>query len=269
MATTRRYLTATVLLIVAVPGVAAADWDLMVFGGRAYPTHEERLVIRFPEVPVVPGLEITSAGTPEIRGQGGPVLGGALASEIGIFGIEGRLDLVEVDLEFSGVRYDLEFSPPAFGVSSGNVTIGDAVLQADRLKIISVNARVRTPGPLALIASGGISYLPGFEVSGTVPVAFQLGNLSGLAQPQLRVRIDPEESDNSFGVNGGAGLRIGGRVGVFAEVRAFYFKAYELGLEFDDAQPLVNSLLDNVDTVRFRPLIVNAVAGVSIRIPGL
>ena len=268
MLRTSRTLIATVSLIVAVPGVAAADWDLMVFGGRSYPTHEERLVVRLPDVPPVPGLEITAQGTPEIRGSGGPVFGGALASA-GLFGIEGRVDLVSVDLEFSGARYDLAFVPPAFGVSTGQLTVGETVLEVDRLNIISVNARLKTPGPLGLVASGGISYLPGFEVSGTVPVAFQLGNIGGLAQPLLRVRVDPEESDHSFGANGGAGIRLGGRVGVFAEARVFYFKSYELSLEFDAAQPLVNELLDNVDTVRFRPLIVNAVVGLSIRIPGL
>jgi hypothetical protein len=268
MTTTMRQLAAAALLIVAVPGVAAADWDLMVFGGRAYPTYEEQLVIRIPDVPIVPGLDVTSDGTPEIRGKGGPVFGGALASD-GVFGIEGRLDLVNVDVEFSGVRYDLAFSPPVFGVTTGRVTIGEAVLEADRLKIVSLNARIRTPGPLAVVASGGISYLPGFEVSGTVPVGFQLGGIGGLGQPTLRIRVDPEESEHSFGVNGGAGIRIGGRVGLFAEARVFYFKSYELTLELDEAQPLVNSLLENVDPVTFRPLVVNAVVGLSIRVPGL
>jgi len=263
-----RQLISTVLLIVAVPGVAAADWDLMVFGGRSYPTDDERLVIRLPDVPPIPGLEVTSQGTPEFRGEGGPVYGAALASD-GIFGIEGRLDLVDMDLEFSGARYDLEFTPPAFGVTTGRVTIGETALEVDRLKVISVNARVRTPGPLAIIASGGLSYLPGFEVAGTIPVGFQLGDSAGLAQPTIRVRVDPEEADHRFGVNGGAGLRVGGRVGIFGEVRVFYFKSYELSLEFDEAQSLVNSLLDEIDTVRFRPLIVNAVVGLSIRIPGL
>lgn len=265
---TTRHLASAAFLILALPAVAAADWDLMVFGGRSYPTHEERLVIRIPDVPSLPGLDVTAQGTPEIRGKGGPVFGGALASD-GVFGIEGRLDLVSLDLEFSGARYDLAFSPPVFGVSTGSVTIGESVLEVDRLKIFSVNARLKTPGPIGVLVSGGLSYLPGFEVSGTVPVGFQLGSTGGLGQPTLRVRIDPEESDNSFGVNGGAGIRLGGRVGVFAEARVFYFKSYELSLEFDDAQPLVNQLLDEVDTVRFRPLIVNAVVGLSIRIPGL
>jgi hypothetical protein len=38
-----------------------------------------------------------------------------------------------------------------------------------------------------------------------------------------------------------------------------------LRFAFDDAQPFVNSVLDNVEPVRFEPVIANAVAGIVLR----
>ena len=45
----------------------------------------------------------------------------------------------------------------------------------------------------------------------------------------------------------------------------FYFGDYDLNVAFDDAQPLVNVLLEQIEPVRFRPVIFNAVAGLGFR----
>jgi hypothetical protein len=45
----------------------------------------------------------------------------------------------------------------------------------------------------------------------------------------LTLRAVPGESKHG-GVNGGAGLRVGGRVGVVGEVRVFYFPEYAVAL---------------------------------------
>ena len=260
-----RQWTWTACLLLAAAQPAAADWDVSLFLGGAYPTFEEEFVVRFPSVPIVPGLDIQPSGRPELRADGGPVFGGALAWEIGVFGIEGRLDVTDVGLDFTGARYDLRFNPPAFGVTGGSVTIGDGRFDVDRLNLLSVNARLRTPGPVSLVVSGGMSYLPDFEVSGTVPIGFQLTGLPPPAQPELGLRLAPGESSHRFGVNGGAGLRVGGRVAVFAEGRVFYFREYEMRFTLDDAQPFVSTLLDNVEPIRFEPVIVNAVGGLVFR----
>jgi hypothetical protein len=257
--------TWTVGLLMAGAQPAAADWDVSFFLGRAFPTFDEQLVVRLPSVPPVPGLEILPSGTPELRADGGPVAGGALAWEIGVFGLEGRLDVTDVGFEFTGARYDLRFNPPVFGVTGGSVTLGDGRFDANRLKLLSLNVRLRTPGPVSLVASGGLTYLPDFDVTGSVPVGFELTGLPPQPQPELGLRLAPGESDHRVGVNGGLGLRVGGRVAVFAEGRVFYFREYELRFAFDDAQPFVNSLLDNVEPVGFEPVIANAVAGLVLR----
>jgi hypothetical protein len=256
------YLAVATLSLVATPGTADADWDLSLFLGRAYPTFEDRFVIRLPSPSPVPGLDIQPRGIPELRADGGAVFGGALAWEAGVFGIEGRLDVTDVELKFTGARYDLEFNPPIAGVSSGNVTLADARIEVDRLRLWSLNVRLRTPGSVSVFASGGLSYLPAFEITGDIPVTFQLGGLQGLTQPRLVLGVAPGQSSHRFGVNGGAGLRMAGRVGVFAEARVFYFENYELSV-LPDA-PLIEDVF-NIDPVRFEPVIVNAAVGLIFR----
>ena len=259
--TSLRFACLAALLLVGTPRTAAADWDLSLFLGRAFPTFDERLTIRLPAAPPIPGLEITPRGTPEIGTDGGPVYGIALAGEAGVIGIEGRLDVVDVDLDFTGAGYDLRF-----GNQTGSVTIGDALFETDRLNLWSLNLRLRTPGPVSFVVSGGLSYLPSFDISGTVPVQVDVPGIGGTtAQPRLVLRVSPEESDNKIGVNAGAGLRFGGRAGLFAEGRVFYFRSYELQADFDDAQPVVNLLLDEIDPIDFRPVIGNVVVGLFFR----
>jgi len=266
-----RLLTVCVVLaavaMAAAPHAFAQGGDLTVFVGRAYPVYDERLTLR-PSVPSLPGADITVTGTPELRAAGGLVAGAALAFELGVLGIEGRLDSTGIGFDVTGARYDLRTSAPPFQGLTGAVVIGDGRLDADRLNLLSLNARLRTPGPVGLVASGGFSYLPDVSISGSVPLSAQIVGLpvfSSLDAP-LRLRAAPGESNHRFGVNGGAGLRIGGRwVALMAEVRAFYFREYELRFGVDGAPALVTDLLDGLAPVRFEPVIVNAQAGLVFR----
>lgn len=255
---------AVLTAVVAVPAQAyAGQMDLTLFLGRAYPVYDERLLIR-PSTPSLPGVDVTVSGDPVIRADGGLVLGGALAFELGVFGIEGRVDGTEVDLDFSGARYDLRATQPPFTGLTGSVTLGAGSFDIRRFYLLSGNVRLRTPGPIGIVVSGGLSVLPDLTTSGTIPVSLDIAGLTVLqgAAPRLRLRAAPGESGHRIGLNGGAGLRIGGdRVALMAEVRGFYFRAYELRFELEDAPDFVEALLENVDAIRFQPIIVNAQAG--------
>jgi hypothetical protein len=253
------------LIVLLAPATRASGqgMDLTIFLGRAYPLYDDRLILR-PALPSLPGVDVTVAGTPEISAEGGPVFGGALAFELGVFGIEGRLDATEVSLDLTGARYDLRATQPPFQGLSASVTIADGRFDADRLYLLSLNARLRTPGPIGLVASGGLSYLPDVTITGTVPLSLQLTGLPSLpgVAPRLTLEATPGESANSIGVNGGAGLRIGGgRLAFMAEVRAFYFREFELRFGVEDAPEIIQSLLDGIEPVRFEPVFVNAQAG--------
>jgi hypothetical protein len=263
-----RLLIVTAILLLALPRPARADWDLTLFFGRAYPTFEDQLILRVDSVPNLPGVEVTPTGPIEIQADGGPVFGGALAWEFGVIGIEGRADFADIGFDLRGTRYDLMGTEPPLTGLTGSVTVGDGRFDADRLNLYSINLRLRTPGPVGLVASGGLSYLPDVSISGTVPLEAQVPGLPpipGLA-PRLRLDLAPGESKNRWGVNGGAGLRIGGRhVAVMAEARVFYFREYDLQFGIESAPPFIEDLLETLDPVQFEPIIVNAQAGLVIR----
>ena len=249
------------------PRVDAGQLDLTLFVGRAYPIYDERLTIR-PSSPSLPGVDVTVTGDPLIRADGGLVLGGAVALEAGVIGIEGRVDGTQVGFEFTGARYDLRARQAPFSGLTGNVTLGDGRFDARRFYLLSGNLRLRTPGPIGLVVSGGLSLLPDVTISGTVPVSLNIAGLSVLqgAAPRLALRAAPGESGHRVGVNGGAGLRFGGdRIAMLVEVRGFYFRDYELRFETDDAPEFVESLLEGVEGIRFQPVIVNGQAGLVFR----
>ena len=256
---------ALVILAATAPRVAAQGIDFTVFAGLAYPLYDERLTLR-PGALSIPGVEVTNVVNPELQGDGGAVLGAALAFELGIIGIEGRIDSVDAGIEFTGARYDLRGTAfPFQGVTAG-IVANAGRFDADRLSIFSVNARLRTPGPIGLVASGGLSYLPDITVSGSVPLAVDSPQLPPLGfNAGLTLRATPGQTGHRFGVNGGVGLRVGGRVGLIGEVRAFYFREYELRFGTTNGPELLDDLLAEADPVRFEPVFVNAQVGLSFR----
>jgi hypothetical protein len=258
---------AVVACLALAPQASAGQIDLTLFLGRAYPIYDERLTIR-PSAPSLPGVDISVPVEPVIRADGGPVLGGALAFELGVIGVEARVDGTDVGFEFSGARYDLRATQAPFTGVSGSVTLGNGRFDARRLYLLSGNVRLRTPGPIGLVASGGLSLLPDVTITGSVPVNLDIAGLTLLqgAAPRLHLRAAPGESGHRIGVNGGAGLRLGGdRVALQMEVRAFYFREYDLRFEVEGAPEFAAGLLETTDVIRFRPVIVNGQAGLVFR----
>jgi hypothetical protein len=258
---------AVIMVALATPGPASAQGgDFTIFVGGAYPVYDERLALR-PSVPSLPGVDVTVDGSPELQANGGLVFGGALAFEFGIFGIEGRLDATDIWFDLTGARYDLRADATPIGELAASITIGNGRLDVDRLYLLSLNARLRTPGPIGVFASGGLTYLPDVDITGSVPLSVEVGEISlpGVS-PQVRLRAAPGESDHRFGLNGGAGLRVGGsRVAVMGEVRVFHFEDYELRLGVDGAPDELNDVLNALAPIRFDPVIVNAQAGLVFR----
>jgi hypothetical protein len=220
----RRLVPAACAWLIAAAPAFAQGVDLTIFAGRAYPIYDERLTVR-PSSPSLPGVDITVADAPVLRGEGGPVFGAALAFELAVLGIEARLDATKVGFDFTGARYELRGAEPPFNTISAVVGMDAGRLDADRIPLLSLNARLRTPGPVGLVVSGGLSYLPDIRVTGAIPLSVQV---AGLPLPPvnaaLTLRATPGQAEHRFGVNGGAGIRVGGRIGLVAEVRGFYFR---------------------------------------------
>jgi hypothetical protein len=256
-----------VSVLLGIGGRAEAQGvDVTFFLGRAFPIYDERLTLR-PSSPTVPGVDISVVGSPLIEADGGPVFGGALAFEFGVLGIEGRLDATEVGLAFTGARYNLRGTQPPFDGLTASITVSDGKFEADRIPLLSVNARLRTPGPVALVVSGGLSYLSDISVTGSIPLRLEVPGIPSPPSfdPTLTLVAVPGQSDHRWGVNGGAGLRIGGRVALVGEVRVFYFREYELRFKAENGSDILDELLAGLAPVRFDPVFVNAQAGVTLR----
>jgi hypothetical protein len=259
-----------VCVVVAVLGhvapAAAQGVDLTFFIGQAFPTYDERLTLR-PSTPTVPGADVTVVGSPLIKADGGPVFGGAVAVEWGILGIEGRLDATEVGFDIVGARYDLRGTQPPLEGLTASITISDGRFDADRIALLSANVRLRTPGPVALVISGGLSYLPDITVTGSIPLSVVISGVPVPPnfEPRLRLRAVPGQAEHRWGVNGGAGLRFGQRVALVGEVRVFYFRDHELRFEAENGFGILNELLAGLSPIRFEPIFVNAQAGVMFR----
>jgi hypothetical protein len=264
--TVARAACAVGVLLGSTPSSEAQGFDLTLFVGRAFPTYDERLTLRPPK-PTLPGIDTSVVGSPLIKADGGLVFGGALALEFGILGIEGRVDATDVALELTGAQYNFRGTEPPFDGFHASVAVSDGRFDADRIPILSFNGRVRTPGPVALVASGGLSYLPDITLRGSIPL-----HVEGPGIPELPVsdlvltlRAVPGESKHRWGVNGGAGLRVGRRVALVGEVRVFYFPEYELHFASENGGEILDELIGGLSPVRFKPIFVNAQAGVTFR----
>lgn len=259
-------LLAVALLFTAAPP-AFADWSLLLFLGRTYPTFDDRLSFRIP-APSIPGVLVTVDGTPSLDADGGLTLGAVLAAEAGVIGVEGRIDSANVDFDVEGARYALlGVDPPLTGLT-GSLSLADGRLDVNRLNMLSFNLRLRTPGAFGLVVSGGVSYLPSFTVSGSVPLSIEVDSPLGpiTAEPRLRLVVEPDGAGNRIGVNAGAGLQAQGRrVGFIVEARIFAFRDYELRFASDDDLPFVNELVSSFEPVVFKPVIVTAQAGLVFR----
>jgi hypothetical protein len=245
--------------------VFAQSVDLTLFLGRAYPTFDERL--RFaPSLPALPRVSVTEQGRLEIVAEGEAVFGAALGIDFGVLGIEGRFDATDMGVRVSGTRYELIATAPVI-TREGSITIGAGRLEADRFGLLSLNARIRTPGRVAFLASGGLSYLSGVNIEGSLPVAVELVNApASRGNARLQLVAAPDEPEHRWGINGGAGLRIGGRhVALMAEARVFYFRDFELRFAALEGPDLLNAVVTGMSAVSFEPVLVNAQAGLVFR----
>ncbi len=253
----------TAVLALAGPAPALAQGgDVTFFGGYTYPTYEQTFRTSLPSLPGLPGVELTPDGDFTLKASGGPVFGVAAAFELGgFFAIEGRYDSSRIDLESGGVRYTLDA-----GSVTGSISLAAGPINVDRLNMLSLNLRLRTPGTVTFYVSGGLSYLPTFAVNGTIPLEV---DISGINIPPVevpvRLEVSATESSYRFGANGGAGIRfpIAPRVSLLVEGRVFYFKDYELTADVPDVPGVPE--LDKIGLIQFSPVVVNAIGGIAIR----
>jgi hypothetical protein len=222
------------------PAVAAADGlELAGYLGRAVPTYSQSFSyapISIP--PPFPGVSVEQTGSFGLDASGGVVFGAGLTWFLAdAVGIEGRLDTADVDIETSApsfvVRVDLPTPLPDL---STDVVLDPASVSLKRLTPVSLNLLLRTPGPLGLRLSGGVTFLPDAELSVVQNVGLAGTPLDvfvdriDVATLPIRAEAAPSEGGPRLGGNAGAGLqlRLGERLTLMGEARVFFFGAQTL-----------------------------------------
>jgi hypothetical protein len=267
----------------------AAEWEIEGRLGQALPTYKQTyaydpgpLSIQLPGIGTV-GFEQRSPFS--FDGQGGSAYGASLTLyPAAAIGIEARFDSPAVNIEAHGAIYHVTANLPApLPDIAQDVAIDSGTIDVDRLRPLSLNLKLRTPGHVAFTLSAGVSYLPAIRVTAQQPIGFAAASANPLLAPlnaghlRFRAEIRPEDDKavKRIGGNAGAGVSVAvsAKVRLSAEARVFAFSKHRLDWEPVISGPLSGAEQALFDTVRprlspieFSPTFFQATVGVAIRL---
>jgi len=265
------------------PAVAAAEGlELAGYLGRAVPTYSQSFSYAPLSIPPpFPGVSVEQSGAFGLEASGGVVFGGGLTWFLAdAVGIEARIDTADVDVETTAptfvVRVDLPSPLPDL---STDVVLDPAAVSLERLRPLSLNLVLRTPGPVGLRASGGVTFLPDAELSVVQSIGLAGTPLNifvdriDVATLPIRAVATPAEGGLRLGGNVGAGLqlRLGERLTLMGEVRFFHFGAQTLqwsrvpGVQLSALEELaLDEIEQQLEPIEFDLVFFNATAGLAI-----
>ncbi len=187
----------------------AQGWEVSILGGWTAPTFKQEFVF---DVDLdAPGAR--QEGQFTLTAEGSFAFGGAVAYFFNDnFGIEGRIDTINVNVDTMGPRIESDVDlGPGFPPATAVIEVGGGVLNVERLIPFSLNAKARTSGRTRFVASGGLSYLPRVRFDAVQPVSVSLESLGTsveLARVVLTAGALADDPESRWGLNGGAGVEI-------------------------------------------------------------
>jgi opacity protein-like surface antigen len=258
---------------------SAGDIELAGYAGPAVPFYDQ--TFRYdPGTLVSPfrGVTIEQQGVFRLEAKGGLAFGGGLAwYVVGPVGLEARIDTAGADVRTTGAHYQVSVALPApLPPLSSDLDLGTGTVNLDRLRPLSLNVKIRTPGSVRLTVSGGASYLPAFGFGVTETVGLGVTGLDGrrahidVATLAFRAqRVD--EGHWGWNVGGGGQVKLAPHVALLAEARYFQFGQESLGWSRADSRPLSRfeeALLREVERrlppVAFAPKFFQVTAGIAV-----
>ncbi|HLA76953.1 MAG TPA: hypothetical protein VJU18_05160 [Vicinamibacteria bacterium] len=271
-----------VLLAAALLVSTAGGFEIGVHGGRVAPFYQQTFHWGAGTLPaVIPGTEIRQQGVFTLEARGSTALGGSASLYLlPLLGLEVRLDTLDVEVDVTDARFDVHADLPApLPDFDTTLTLAAGTVDLERLRPLSLNLKLKTPGPLGVTLSGGISYLPALSLTITQPLALGVTGVAGgqfqIATLDMRAEARPEtEGDYSrFGLNGGLGLRLalGSHLALSAEGRYFIFQKYRLTWSPASDRPLTpleqtlrDATLANLNAVEFNPQCFQVTVGLAV-----
>jgi hypothetical protein len=251
----------------------ASGFELSLYTGPTMGTYKQSFAYTggSPQVQLA-RLNVKEAPTLEADGHGLAFGLGATVFLSNSFGIEGRMDSVDLDIQAFGGDYTLELGPVGSPITTLPVTLGDGETDLQRVRPWSLNLRFQSQGRVGIGISGGLSYLPTLEVD-TQPT-LTVANLNASFPISLvAVPVNPDETHH-WGFNGGVAIQVklGKGFAVLAEGRGFAFKRSELKWQATETgalsaveKALLGSIASQLELPSFTPGFWTLRAGVAYR----
>lgn len=269
-------------VLTALPGPAparAAELELAGTAGYTLPFYEQTFPIDLlAPTGAVQGVELRQIEPLQLNAKGTLAFAGAATVYFGVLGFEGRYDSADVEVTAVPPVFALRLSSPFPNVST-TLAPSPTRVTVSSLTPLSLNLKLRTTGPVRLSVSGGISYLPDFQIDVRQPLSLRI---AGVGLPGLDLgsvtadavsRPDDPGRDGRFGANAGVGLRLplSDSFGLVVDARAFVFPEHVL--EWRVAQTggpvtlpaaLLRQIEQQLEPVRFNPAYFHLQGGLAL-----
>jgi hypothetical protein len=275
----KRLLLPVVTALIPAASASAGGFEIAGYAGRALPTYQQSFRYS-PTLSGLPrGVSVQQEGAFTLDAKGGLAIGGGATWYFaGPLGLEGRVDSVEVKADITGAHFTATATLPPLPPITGSVDFPAGVVSVDRLRPLSLNLKLRTPGPVRLTLSGGASYLPEFKAEANQPVGLGVTGISGgrlqVAAVSLTASTLSTQAgrEGRLGANAGVGLQValGSRLALVAEGRGFLFKKRKV--VWNAGTPprssleaaLLDEVLKRLEPVEFTPTTYQATAGLAL-----
>ena len=259
--------------------VRAATLEIAGYGGLTLPFYEQTFTVSLvPPADLISGVTLQQERPLSLNAKGGLVVaGGATVYFGGALGLEARYDSATVDITSEPPLYSVTLSKP---LPNLRFTLEPAptVITVSSLTPVSLNLKLRTPGPLRFFFSGGVSYLPDFQLavrqrldvsiaSIPLPPGIDLGSLSATAITRPE---DPERGRIGGNVGLGLQIKLGEHMALVGEGRAFFFPKQVLTWSVSQQAGLVTlppevtkALEQQLEPIRFNPAYFHLMGGLA------
>ncbi|HET9315446.1 MAG TPA: hypothetical protein VFQ51_07630, partial [Vicinamibacteria bacterium] len=185
----------------------------------------------------------------------------------------------DVDITADPPVYSLRLSSP-FPSFTTTLQPAPTAVTLSSLTPLSLNLKLRSGGPVRFSISGGVSYLPDFQLAVRQPLNLSAGGIGlppGFELASITAeaisRPDDPSDEGRVGANGGLGLQIalGGHAALVGDARAFYFPKQVLewrvtqsggGLTLPPA--FLRAVEEQLEPVRFNPAYFHLQGGIAI-----
>lgn len=279
-----RHLPAVVLAAGLGAGLAAgpargAELELAGYVGLTLPFYEQTFPIDLrPAAQPIQGIQIQQVDPLRLNAKGSFTFAGAATVYFGPVGIEGRYDSADADLTADPPVYSLRLSSP-FPSFSTTLEPAPTVVSLSSLTPLSLNLKLRTTGAVRFSLSGGVSYLPDFQLAVRQPLNLRAGGIGlppgvalGTITAEAVSRPDDPSEESRLGGNAGLGLQIGlgEHAALVVDARAFYFPKQVLEWRVTQRAGVVTlpdavlqSLEQQLEPVRFNPAYFHLQGGIA------